>query len=683
MSHQNSNHSNSSAVDDKLLKAQSIPVQGDKSFRRSAISENLVTLCYEDVTTAYEGFLRGLKISENLPCLGKRGKKVAAFQWQTYTEIHQRATNVGSGLVQLGCSPSQKTFIGIYASNCVEWVLTDLACQMYSMVPVPIYDTHGPDACVYIINHADVETIVCHETKVAFLMANAERSPNLKNIVKIGNEVTDKERREAKSHGLEIVTFAQLEQMGVNNYHARKPAKPEDIFTICYTSGTTGTPKGAMISHKNITATLAGVNAVYSQGRLDVRKDDSYLSYLPLAHIYERMAMIFLFTGGARIGFYRGDPKLLIEDVQELKPTIFAAVPRILNRVYDKVMSQISESKFKKWLFGRALNSKEHDLKKNVSRGNTLWDYVVFKKIQKLFGGNLRMVTCGAASLSPKVMMFFKCSLGKCLVLEGYGQTECSGVCSLQIPYDLTAGHVGSPLPCNLVKLMDVPEKGYYAKDGKGEVCIKGPNVFIGYLKDPEKTAETIDQDGWLHTGDVGEFLENGTLRIIDRSKHIFKLAQGEYVAPEKIENTLIRSQYVEQAFVHGEGLKTYVVAIVVPDGEALKQLAKENQIEGDITLFCKNKEIREIVFQDIMKRCKEAQLNSFEKVKAIHLHPEPFSVENGLLTPTLKAKRVVILKHFREHIDKLYHEADTKLKLIRSQSEVNINLQIDQEKLK
>ncbi|KXJ20547.1 Long-chain-fatty-acid--CoA ligase 1 [Exaiptasia diaphana] len=585
------------------LQQQSVPVEGESYARRSANSKELISVYYDDVTTVYEAFLRGKRISGDSPCLGNMDPSIKAYAWQGYNEIHRRSTNFGSGLVCKGCVPSQETFIGIYAQNCTEWVLTDLGCQMYSMITVPIYDTHGPEACVHIINHADIKAVICQAIKVPFLLQNLKKCPKLKIIIKIGHDVTEDEQRDAKDLGIEIISFADIEKLGENNFTDRNPQKPDDIFTICYTSGTTGTPKGAMITNKGIIASFSAVLYSYEVCGILSTTEDAYLSYLPLAHIYERTAYLLVLSGGARIGFYRGDPKLLLEDIQALKPTIFAAVPRILNRVYDKIV-------------------------------------------------------------------------------EGYGQTECSTACCLQSPQDLTAGHVGPPMACNWIKLFDVPEKNYYAKDGKGEIAIKGPNVFKGYLKDPEKTAETIDKDGWLHTGDVGELLENGTFKIIDRSKHIFKLSQGEYVAPEKIELVCVRSLYVEQIFIHGEGLKSYVVAIVVPDDEALQQLAKKENIAGNRAALCRNEVINGIIFNDIIQKCKEGQLASFEKPKGIYLQDEPLSVDNGLLTPTFKAKRPSILKHFRQQIDDLYQKVDIDQKFHRSASEMSIKLEIDSSKL-
>lgn len=210
-------------------------------------------------------------------------------------------------------------------------------------------------------------------------------------------------------------------------------------------------------------------------------------------------------------------------------------------------------------------------------------------------------------------------------------------------------------MPCNWIKLVDVEEMNYMAAKGEGEVCVKGPNVFQGYLKDPAKTAEALDKDGWLHTGDIGKWLPNGTLKIIDRKKHLFKLAQGEYIAPEKIENIYVRSELVAQVFVYGESLQAFLIAIVVPDFETLGPWAQKRGLEGSIEELCRNKAVKKAILDDMVRLGKEAGLKSFEQVKDIALHPELFSIDNGLLTPTMKAKRPELRNYFRSQIDELY----------------------------
>ncbi|CAD1472055.1 unnamed protein product, partial [Heterotrigona itama] len=219
--------------------------------------------------------------------------------------------------------------------------------------------------------------------------------------------------------------------------------------------------------------------------------------------------------------------------------------------------------------------------------------------------------------------------------------------------------HVGPPVPCCCIKLVDVPEMDYFTKKNQGEVCVKGTNVFVGYFKDPERTIEVIDEFGWHHTGDVGMWLPNGTLKIIDRRKHTFKLSQGEYIVPEKIESIYLRSQYVHQVFVHGESLKSCVVGIVIPDVDVVKCWAVENGIPGTLSVLCANPQVKQLIMDDMLSWGKEAGLKSFEQVKDIYLHPDPFSVQNGLLTPTLKMRRPQLKEYFKPQIEDLYRHLD------------------------
>lgn len=647
---------------DSVPNPQSVEIEGTGGARRIALTTEIINRQYPDVTTVYESFLRGKSLSGDDPCLGTLDKNNKKYTWLTYNQVHERATYVGAGLVALGCEPSQESFIGIYAPNRLEWALSDLGCQMFSMISVPLYDTHGPEECIYIINHAELATVICNEDKVSLLLEHAHSCKGLKNVVKIGSEVTQEQSTAAKELGLKLISFADLEEIGKKSFVERKPAKPDDIYTVCYTSGTTGPPKGAILSHANLVCNISAYQWMYRQRGFEVTPEDVHISFLPLAHMYERINQLNMFLSGAKIGYFSGDIKRLLEDCKELKPTIFTAVPRLLNRIYDKVTSGVEQSKLKKRIFQMALKSKENALKRGTISKDTIWDYLVLRKIQNLLGGRVRYMPCGSAPLSAKVTSFIRCVMG-CHLTEGYGQTEATCAVTFQHYNDPTAeGHVGPPLPCNIVKLVDVEEMEYFAENGQGEVCIKGPNVFKGYLKDPKKTAETIDKDGWLHSGDIGEWLPNGTLRIIDRKKNIFKLSQGEYIAPEKIQNVYLRSPFVAQVFVIGNSFKSFLLAIVVPDAEVLEAWARSNGIEGDIKQLCQNETVYHTIFQDMLAKGREGGLITLEQVKKIHLHPEMFSIENGLLTPTLKAKRPAILRAFKEKIDGLFEQAEAEL---------------------
>uniref|UniRef100_A0A4W6CBZ4 Arachidonate--CoA ligase n=1 Tax=Lates calcarifer TaxID=8187 RepID=A0A4W6CBZ4_LATCA len=626
------------------LKRQTLGIKD--GARKTALLEgnnNLISYCYEEAKTIYEVFQRGLKVSGNGPCLGYR-KPGRPYQWLKYKQVSDRAEHLGSGLLHRGLKPNQDTFIGIFAQNRPEWIIGELACYTYSMVAVPLYDTLGPEALVFIIDRAEISTVLCdNQKKAETLLQNREKgqSAALKTIIIMDPFNSELVERGTKC-GVDIVSLQDVEVM--------HPPRPEDLSIVCFTSGTTG-------DHLTFSGIYcicrAGCDFYKSNELHQEQPKDVSISFLPLAHMFERVVQTVMYGAGARVGFFQGDIRLLPDDMKTLQPTIFPVVPRLLNRVYDKVQSG-AKSPFKKWLLNFAVDRKYSEVKEGIIRNNSIWDKLIFHKVQESLGGRVRVMVTGAAPISPSVLNFLRAALG-CQIFEAYGQTECTAGCTFTMPGDATSGHVGTPLPCNIVKLVDVEEMNYFASNGEGEVCIKGRNVFKGYLKDPEKTAEALDKDGWLHTGDIGKWLPSGVLKIIDRKKNIFKLAQGEYIAPEKIENVYVRSGPVAQVFVHGDSLQSCLVAIVVPDPEVLPGFAKSLGCQGSIEDLCKNTEIKKAILSDMIKLGKEAGLKSFEQVKDVYLHPEQFTIENGLLTPTLKAKRAELKALFQSQIDKLY----------------------------
>uniref|UniRef100_A0A8C5LIA7 Long-chain-fatty-acid--CoA ligase n=1 Tax=Leptobrachium leishanense TaxID=445787 RepID=A0A8C5LIA7_9ANUR len=638
------------------LAMQSVEVQGGDGAKRSALldSDEVMTYYYDDVRTLYEVFQRGTKVSNNGPCLGHR-KPNQPYQWISYQEVSDRAEYLGSALLHRGFKPSSEQFVGIFAQNRPEWTIAELGCYTYSMVAVPLYDTLGAEAITYIINKADISLVFCDTPeKAKLLLTNVEKNetPVLKTIVLM--EPFDEDLLErGKKSGVELVSLKEMEVCA--NLRKRIdtfPPNPEDLAVVCFTSGTTGNPKGAKLTHKNIVSNSAGFLKV-TEALAYPSTQDVLISFLPLAHMFERVVECVVLCHGARIGYFQGDIRLLMDDLKALQPTIFPVVPRLLNRMFDRIFGQ-ANTPVKRWMLEFASKRKEAELRSGIIRNDSFWDKIIFRKVQASLGGKVRLMITGAAPVSPTVLTFLRAALG-CQFYEGYGQTECTAGCSLTIPGDWSAGHVGAPMPCNHMKLVDVEEMNYFAANGEGEVCVKGSNVFQGYLKDDEKTAEALDKDGWLHTGDVGKWLPNGTLKIIDRKKHIFKLAQGEYIAPEKIENVYTRSEPVVQVFVHGESLQAFLVGIVVPDPDNVLNWAKKKKFGGSYEELCKNKDFKNAVLEDLLKLGKDTGLKSFEQVKDIVLHPELFSIENGLLTPTLKAKRPELRKYFQAQIDELY----------------------------
>uniref|UniRef100_A0AAR2IVH1 Arachidonate--CoA ligase n=1 Tax=Pygocentrus nattereri TaxID=42514 RepID=A0AAR2IVH1_PYGNA len=596
------------------LRHQSEEVEG--GGRRSMLGDSpeLLAHYHEDAKTLYEVFQRGLHISGDGPCLGSRLPN-QPYKWLSYK----------------------------------EWIIAELSCYTYSMVVVPLYDTLGPDAIRYIINIAEISTVICDKPeKAKVLLGNVERkeTPGLKRIILM--DPFDSELVEqGEKCGVQIQALKNIEVHLRDFPFVLQLPQPDDLSIVCFTSGTTGKPTLIQIP-------VCVCVYVLLQKVIRPNQDDVLISFLPLAHMFERLIEAVVYCHGGRIGFFQGDIRLLSDDMKVLRPTIFPVVPRLLNRMYDKIFSQ-ANNPVKRWLLNFAAKRKASEVSRGVIRSDSIWDKIFFRKIQASLGGRLRMIITGAAPTSPTVLGFLRAALG-CQVYEAYGQTECTAGCTYTTPGDWTSGHVGAPLPCNLIKLVDVPEKNYFASKGEGEVCVKGPNVFKGYLKDPVKTAETLDSDGWLHTGDIGKWLPNGTLKIIDRKKHIFKLAQGEYISPEKIENIYIRSEPVSQLYVHGDSLQSCLVGIVVPDPEVMPSWAQKKGLEGSYEDLCRNMELKKAILDDLVRLGKASGLHSFEQVKDIYIHSEMFSIENGLLTPTLKAKRPELKEYFKLEIEQLYN---------------------------
>lgn len=535
---------------------------------------------------------------------------------------------------------------------------------------VPFYDTLGPESAEFILKQTSTKTVVATRSELERLciVKKAGQCPHFE-VVVLADGVTSAAASMAKRAGLQIMSFAKVEAVGAQRIategHKHHPPCGKDVFTFCYTSGTTGDPKGALLTHENLISAIAGVTNVFP-----LETTDRHLSYLPLAHIFERVIMCQIYIQGASIAFFRGDPLLLIEDIQACRPTILPAAPRVLNKIYDKIQVGIAAAGgMKKKLFDAAVAAKTKNLMATGQLTHHFYDKILFSKIKKGLGMDcMRMMVSGSAPLSKHVMNFYRIMLG-CPVVEGYGQTEGSAATCVSMLEDMsTAGHVGPPQPAVEIVLADVADMGYLHTDtnhkgqpcqGRGEIWVRGPPVFKGYYKDPVRTMETVDSEGWLHSGDIGLWTVDGNLQIIDRKKNIFKLSQGEYVAPEKIENIVIQSLLVGQAFVHGDSLQSYLVAIIVPAEEAVRKVLEES---GESALakvsfaeICRSEKLKAVIDGEIKRLGKENGLHGFEIPRALHLSDELFSVENGLLTPTFKLKRQQAQNKYERVIEQMY----------------------------
>jgi len=367
-------------------------------------------------------------------------------------------------------------------------------------------------------------------------------------------------------------------------------------------------------------------------------------------------------TVGGSVGFYQGNIKLLTDDVAALRPTLFAGVPRVYTRIYDKIQQTISESGFiKKTLFDMAYASQLENVRKGTR--NSFWDTLVFDKIKARLGGRVRIMASGAAPLPSHVMDFLKVCFC-CEVCQGYGMTENCGAATAQpLGYPL-AGTVGEPIACCEIKLYDVPDMNYTHLDQpnpRGEVCIRGYNVFDGYHNLPDATKEALDGDGWLHTGDIGQFLPDGALQIIDRKKNIFKLAQGEYVAAEELENVYKKCKYISQIWVYGNSFNVTLIAVVCLDPETIMPWCQANGVEGDYKTAMMNPKVNEVIAKEIETIARADKIAGFKIPKDVIVEPEindmalGFTVENDCMTPTFKLRRPQLLARYKKQIDETY----------------------------
>lgn len=623
-------------------------------------------------------------------------------------------TKFRMALIGLGLKANQS--VGLFSINREEWCVTEQACFASGLVTVPLYDTLGVESIAYICDQTEMEIIFTSSDKLKLLTSMIKQIKNVKRIVcfdVLSPEDSAKYAEIIKEAGVEIIFYGDLLNSSETPFEPRPP-RSEDLCTICYTSGTTGMPKGVMLPHSALLADASACLALCGYGAngfspeqrslFELKSTDVHISYLPLAHIFERIVMTALTTVGAGIGFYQGDTLKLMEDIAALRPTIFVSVPRLFNKVYDKVMAGVKEkSTFKQMLFNWAYAAKVENLRENGELKHWIWDRLVFEPIREKLGGRVRAMLSGSAPISPEVMEFLRVCFS-CEVYEGYGQTETSAGTCLTIRHDWTTGHVGVPAPCNEIKLVDVPDMGYFANDlakPRGEICVRGPNCFTGYFKDEKNTGETLDSEGWVHSGDIGEWDARGRLRVIDRKKNMFKLSQGEYVAPERIEAVLTKSPLIAQCFLHGDSLQSSTVAVIVPDREALdrwvrKKLESEHIDPSTISTasskvatpineheivpgsartaeskdslasylahltyeeLCEDPAVKALIQKEISKYGKNGtgELKGFEIPRAFYLEKEPFSLENGLLTATFKLKRNEAIKKYDKVVKDMY----------------------------
>jgi long-chain acyl-CoA synthetase len=553
----------------------------------------------------------------------------------TTEEYIAQANTISRALLRLGVKPNDKIAV-VTSKNRVEWSVLDIAVLQIGAVNVPLYPTISSSDYEYIINHSDA--VLCFVSDEDL----AEKVSKIRNKTKIKDLYSFDSLKDYSSWD-SLLTLGKDEANQDELELLKNQVNPKDLATIIYTSGTTGTPKGVMLSHKNILDnTLAAAKALdFEFGKYRV------ISYLPVCHIYERFALYYYQYMGFEIYFAESIEKLG-DNLREVKPHFIPVVPRLLEKIYDKIVDKGSNLfGIKKWLFFWALelgkiyepyekNSKWYYFKLKIARK------LVFSKWQEALGGNIKFLVSGSAPLQPVLIRIF--TAAGIPIFEGYGMTETSVGVSINDNRNngLKIGTVGKAIDGVEIKI---------AEDG--EILAKGTNIMMGYYRDPKLTNETII-DGWLHTGDIGELDSEGFLKITDRKKEMFKTSGGKYIAPAVIESKLKESRFIEQAMVIGENEKM-PAAIIQPHFEFLTEWVKRKEIKVSNSYedIVKNKLVVKRIWKEIEKVNKT--LGQFEKVKAFELTPDIWSIENGLLTPTMKMKRRLILDKYQPLYANIY----------------------------
>ncbi|MEA5457747.1 long-chain fatty acid--CoA ligase [Arcicella sp. LKC2W] len=556
-------------------------------------------------------------------------------EWRKYsaTEVIDIVDKVSIGLLKLGVKKDDK--IAIISPNRPEWNFIELGVQQLGAVSVPMYPTITIEDYRYIFSDAEVKFIFVADTVLLQKVQKATES--LDGIQ--GIYTFDKIK--GANNWSEVVDLAIGEDKAQLDLY-KAAVSPDDLLTLIYTSGTTGQPKGVMLTHENI---VSNIDGLVEARALDLLSDDKALSFLPLCHIYERTDVYVYMYNGVSI-YYAESMETIGDNLKEVKPHVFATVPRLLEKVYDKIVAKGYElSGIKKQLFFWALNlGLKYDPMKPMG-----WWYdtqlkiarkLIFSKWKEALGGNIKLIASGSAALQPRLARIFWAA--GIPVAEGYGLTETSPVISASILTDFRIGCVGTILPNIELKI---------AEDG--EICVKGPSIMKGYYNKPQATAEAIDADGWFHTGDIGELSEGKYLKITDRKKEIFKTSGGKYVAPQLVENKLKESILIEQAIVVGEGQK-FPSALLIPEFNALKDWCSRSGIEySDDAQMIKNPKVKEKFDEEVKALMKN--IAQYEQVKKVELLPCLFTIDSGELTPTLKLKRKVIHNKYKDLIEGMY----------------------------
>ena len=590
-----------------------------------------------EVTRLFDFFYFQLK---NFPKADMLTSKVNG-KWAPLStqDVSGLVNRLSAGLMKLGLSGNDMTVenqdkVALISRNRPEWLILDLACQQIGIALCPIYPTTNPLELEFIFNDAAVKYVFLSGEDILEKVNNVQhQAPSLKEVYSFDDDGIATSWKSL----LENISQEDLEKVE----KLKQEILPSHCATIIYTSGTTGKPKGVMLSHNNIVSNV--MNSVESFP-FPLHTHAKALSFLPLNHIFERMVSYIYFNSGISI-YYADSLETIGEDLKDIKPQLFCTVPRLLEKVYEKIMLKGAElTGIKKKLFYWAIElGNKYD---SINKGNMSYrlqlaiaNKLIFSKWREALGNNIEFIITGGAACQVRLLRVF--TSAKIPIYEGYGPTENSPVISVNTRKQVKFGTVGPVLKGQQVKL-----------EPDGEICVKGPSVMQGYYKRPDLTAETII-DGWLHTGDIGVMEDGIFLKITDRKKELFKTSGGKYVAPQPIENKMKESAFIEQMMVVGADRK-FVGALIVPSLPNLKEWMQLKSISfTTVTDAVNHPKVLEL-YKEIVESFNQ-YFNNVEQVKKFELLPEEWTIDTGELTPTLKLKRRVIMEKFKSAVDRIY----------------------------
>ncbi|KAH9911324.1 long-chain-fatty-acid-CoA-ligase [Epithele typhae] len=590
------------------------------------------------------------------------------YKYISFLQVQEAAREVAGALLKLGVT--KEDIFNIYAATSPNWQVISFGCNCISTAIATAYDTLGESGLQHSLNEPGCVGMFTNAELLTVVANVAVNVPTLRLVVYDGTpkqELVDKIK--AARENMQVISIDELREMGkgttVETLKDRQPA-PEDVSCIMYTSGTTGPPKGVIITHRNL---IASVGAVYTLLKQHLRSDDTYLAYLPLSHILEFVVELTLFFVGMTFGYGRvktltdASVRKCVGDIRALKPSIMIGVPQVWEMIRKGIMARISGSgTLRKSVFSGAYSLK----KANVPGLAQVADMAVFNQIKQATGGKLRLALSGGAALSAETQEFL--SIALVTVLQGYGMTESCGMCAILPPELLQYNNVGLPVPSIEIRLLDVPEAGYLSTDkpARGEVCIRGPSVTQGYYKRPDLNEdETIfTKDGFLRTGDVGQWNADGTLSLVDRIKNLVKLQGGEYIALERLESIYKSCNVVSNICVHANPAAKQPMAIIIPHAENLRHALEAANLKGvdasgSLADLCAVRAVADLVLKECNAVGKKNSFKPLELLQTVVLTPEEWTPESGLVTAAQKVQRKKVAQAFEKEIEKVYRIED------------------------